>query len=178
MGACYEHVKECWAQSIMGNHDDNVFGNSVEVVSARPGRAELKMKVQERHLNGHGNVHGGVVMTLVDDVTWLGMQTLGLPKVRSVSTNISCEFVRPSGRLGDDLYMVSEPVKIGRRLGFLRITFYDMKGQVCAYGTQTVAIDAEQEPFTHKFSADGSELLKVSKEKGDILPSTEDKPKL
>jgi acyl-CoA thioesterase FadM len=41
------------------------------------------------------------------------MQTLGVPKVSSVSTNISCEFVRPSGRLGDYLHMVTEPVKIG-----------------------------------------------------------------
>lgn len=105
------------------------------------------MKIEERHLNGNGVVHGGVVMTvgvclsqllpllwpqpalsrltsrwvcalsltqqLLDDVTWLGMQTLGVPKVGSVSTNIACEFVRPSGRLGEYLYMVTEPVKIG-----------------------------------------------------------------
>ncbi len=44
------------------------------------------------------------------------MQTLGVPKVGSVSTNISCEFVRPSGRLGDYLRMVTEPVKIGAAL--------------------------------------------------------------
>lgn len=67
----------------------------------------------------------------------------------------------------------------GRRFGFLRITFYDMNGDVCAYGTQTVAISNNQKPFTHKFTADGSKLVPVDpKDKGYRLASSEDKGKL
>lgn len=46
----------------------------------------------------------------------------------------------------------------GRRLCFLRITFYQ-KGEVCAYGTQTVAVTPDSPQMTHYFSADGSQLL-------------------
>lgn len=46
----------------------------------------------------------------------------------------------------------------GRRLAFLRITFYQ-KGEVCAYGSQTVAVDPDMAPMTHYFTEDGSQLL-------------------
>lgn len=55
-----------------------------------------------------------------------------------------------------------------------------MNGDICAYGTQTVAINANQPPMTHKFTDDGSMLVPVEpKEKGEPrLPSTEAKGKL
>jgi acyl-coenzyme A thioesterase 13 len=71
---------------------------------------------------------------------------------------MSCEFVRPCGRLGDELIMIAEPAKIGRRLAFLRITFYQ-KGEVCAYGSQTVAITPDSPPMTHRFTPDGVRLV-------------------
>jgi hypothetical protein len=52
-----------------------------------------------------------------------------------------------------------------------------MKGEVCAYGTQTVAVLGNPE-FTHKFSEDGADLIRVTKDNGELLPSTEAKGKL
>jgi hypothetical protein len=46
-------------------------------------------------------------------MTWLVLQTLGYPVIPSVSTNLSGEFVRPCGTLGDELTIVSEAVKKG-----------------------------------------------------------------
>lgn len=50
---------------------------------------------------------------LVDTVTWLSMATVGLPEVESVTTNMSCEFVKPFGREGDDLYIEGECIQQG-----------------------------------------------------------------
>lgn len=38
----------------------------VELVEARDGRSELRLHLQERHLNGHRTAHGGVVHLLAD----------------------------------------------------------------------------------------------------------------
>lgn len=41
----------------------------------------------------------GIVLTLqlLDDITWLSLQTLGAPVVHTMTSNMSCEFVRPCG---------------------------------------------------------------------------------
>jgi len=46
-------------------------------------------------------------------VTWLALTTLGAPVLDSVSTNMSQEFVRPCGQLGDYLYAEGEAVQQG-----------------------------------------------------------------
>ena len=51
---------------------------------------------------------------MVDSVPWLAMASLGVPDWDSVSTNMSCEFLRPCGRLGDNLYIEGVAVKQGK----------------------------------------------------------------
>ena len=38
----------------------------VELIEARDGRSELRLRLETRHLNGHGIAHGGVVHLLAD----------------------------------------------------------------------------------------------------------------
>jgi uncharacterized protein (TIGR00369 family) len=38
----------------------------LEVVETEPDAAEVVLDADERHLNGHGTVHGGAIATLVD----------------------------------------------------------------------------------------------------------------
>ena len=52
---------------------------------------------------------------LTDTVTSLAISTMGIPPPTGASINISCEFVRPAGKEGDDLYSVGEVIKLGQR---------------------------------------------------------------
>ena len=40
----------------------------IEVVSCEDDRAVVELEADDRHLNGHGTVHGGAIATLVDTV--------------------------------------------------------------------------------------------------------------
>jgi acyl-CoA thioesterase len=71
----------------------------MELVSCEPGRAVLRMKVQELHLNGHRICHGGFIFTLADSTFAFACNSHN--KV-TVAAGASIEFLRP-GQLGDVL---------------------------------------------------------------------------
>lgn len=54
-----------------------------------------------------------LTIKLTDTVTSLALSTMGIPPPTGASVNISCEFVRPAGREGEDLYSIGEVVKLG-----------------------------------------------------------------
>jgi hypothetical protein len=39
---------------------------------------------------------------------------MGISPPTGASVNISCEFVRPAGKVGEELYSIGEVVKLGR----------------------------------------------------------------
>ncbi|BEJ11594.1 hypothetical protein CspHIS471_0200540 [Cutaneotrichosporon sp. HIS471] len=154
--ACANFVRECFERSCVG-HDKVVLSN-LQIVEARPGYVKCILPIKAHNLNTMGTTHGGCIMSLVDTVTWLSMATVGLPEIGSVSTNMSCEFVKPCGREGDELICEGFAVQQGRRLAFTRINF-TVNGKLCGFGSHTQAVDAHK--WTHKFSADGETLLPV-----------------
>jgi acyl-coenzyme A thioesterase 13 len=50
---------------------------------------------------------------MVDTVTSLALQSRGIVPPTGASVNASCEFVRPGGRVGDEIYGVGEVVQLG-----------------------------------------------------------------
>ena len=58
---------------------------------------------------------------LTDTVTSLAISTMGIPPPTGASINISCEFVRPAGKEGDDLYSVGEVIKLGQSSSHLAL---------------------------------------------------------
>ena len=91
----------------------------MELVSCTPGRAVMRMRVDERHLNGHAIYHGGFIFTLADSTFAFACNSHD--KV-AVAAGCSIEFLKP-GRLGDVLTCEGlEQVLQGRH------GIYDMKG--------------------------------------------------
>jgi len=113
----------------------------------------VSLPIEQRHLNNHKTVHGGVLLSLTDTVTSLTLHTLGIPPPTGVSVNISCEFVRPGGKEGEELIGVGEVVKMGRTLAYTRVSFYDPSHRLVAYGSHTKHM-ANASPGT-RFSEDG-----------------------
>jgi len=60
----------------------------IKVVDISPGRAKTKMKVEDRHLNGIGTVHGGAMFTLADFTFALAANSYGRVTV-AINANIS-----------------------------------------------------------------------------------------
>lgn len=51
---------------------------------------------------------------MTDTVTSLAISTLGYTAPTGVSVNISTEFVRPGGKVGDEIVGIGEIVKMGQ----------------------------------------------------------------
>jgi len=64
-------------------------------------------------VNNHKTIHGGAILSLTDTVTSLALSTLGIAPPTGMSVNISTEFVRPGGKVGDEIIAVGEVTKMG-----------------------------------------------------------------
>lgn len=71
----------------------------VELIEARDGRSELRLHLQDHHLNGHRTAHGGVVHLLADCAAGFAANSTGEQAVTQTNT---ITFVSP-GRVGDTL---------------------------------------------------------------------------
>jgi len=60
----------------------------IEVVEISSGRAKTRMKVENKHLNGIGTVHGGALFTLADFTFALAANSYGRVTV-AINANIS-----------------------------------------------------------------------------------------
>ena len=71
----------------------------VEIVSVGEGRAELRMRVAQLHLNGHNICHGGFIFTLADTAFAYACNSRNR---NTVAAAASIDFLRPA-RKGDVL---------------------------------------------------------------------------
>lgn len=108
------------------------MGAHIESYDFETGEAIATLEVQERHLNGHGIVMGGVYFTLAD-FALACCCNVGQEPTSSVNSNInimrSCK--------GTRLIAKANPDRSGKRLGFYTIDVYDDLGTHCARMTAT-----------------------------------------
>jgi acyl-CoA thioesterase len=105
----------------------------MEIVHISPGRARVRMKVAEHHLNGLDRVHGGAVFSLADLAFAAASNSHG---AASMGVNASIAFVREAG--GDVLYADAEEVSRSRRLATYTVTVTDAEGRCVAVFQGTV----------------------------------------
>lgn len=71
----------------------------VELIEAQNSRSELRLHLQERHMNGHRTAHGGVVHLLADCAAGFAANSTGEQAVTQTNT---ITFVS-AGRVGETL---------------------------------------------------------------------------
>nr|XP_018259610.1 uncharacterized protein I303_07678 [Kwoniella dejecticola CBS 10117]OBR81768.1 hypothetical protein I303_07678 [Kwoniella dejecticola CBS 10117] len=121
--ACLKFLQKAWSTTISkGGHDSNVL-SSLRLIEARPKYIKGILTIGQKHLNNHG---------LTDTITSLSLSTLGYPPPTGVSVNISTEFVRPGGKLHDELMCVGKVEQAGRNLAYTRCEFYTSTSSVGA----------------------------------------------
>ena len=77
-----------------------------------------RMVLEEKHMNGQGNVHGGVLMTFADYALFVIARDQ-LEGIGAVTVSFNCDFIGP-GEIGDLLESEGEIVRETGRMLFVR----------------------------------------------------------
>ncbi len=115
------------------------FGTSTGLkhLEWREGYVRIALDLEPRHLNRNGVLHGGVLMTLLDEAGALSGVWCSVPGNRrsSVTVDLACHFTNQSrsGRIIATGTLVSH----GRSIYFARAEVLDEAGHVLAYGSST-----------------------------------------
>ena len=88
------------------------------------GKAELRLEVEEHHLQQNGFLHGGVTATLADVATGIAAYTM-VPEGKNVVTaDLKISYLNPG--ISAKIKAVGEVVKGGNLLFFCEAKIYDV----------------------------------------------------
>lgn len=93
----------------------------IEIIAMSAGKAELKMTVQHRMLNGHATCHGGYLFALADTAFAYACNSRNQ---NTVAAGCSIEYLAP-GREGDVLRAVAEERSLAGRTGCYDISVFN-----------------------------------------------------
>ncbi len=108
--------------------------------------AVMQVRVGRRHANYFGGVHGGLIATLVDTVSFFPRPLL--PSGRAVTTTtLAVTYVR-APRIGEVLTARSKLLHLGRRTASVVANVEDAAGRLLAHGAVTLLVldEAERTP--------------------------------
>jgi acyl-CoA thioesterase len=100
----------------------------MELLSVAPGRAQMRMVVRARHLNGHQICHGGFIFTLADSTFAFACNS---HNKNTVAAGCSIEFLRPA-HAGDVLTCDGVEQILQGRHGIYDMKVSNQKGEVVA----------------------------------------------
>jgi uncharacterized protein (TIGR00369 family) len=78
------------------------------------------LRVQEKHTNARGTLHGGVLASVADIALGYGLATSTQPPTSMVTANLSVDFAG-SAKIGDWLETSLDIQKIGSRMAFANV---------------------------------------------------------
>ena len=104
--------------------------------------AVMEVEVTEKHGNYFGGVHGGLIATLVDTVSFFSRPLLP-SGLLTTTANLNVAYIRPA-RLGDRLTARSELLHLGKRTASVTVRVTDGEGRLVAHGSATLMILREQ----------------------------------
>jgi uncharacterized protein (TIGR00369 family) len=109
----------------------------MDVIEWRDGFARVALALQPKHLNRSGILHGGVLLTMLDEVGALAGCWCSVKGNRrsSVTVDLDCRFVGQAK--AGQIIGTGEIVSHGRSIYFARSEIVDAEGRVLAYGAST-----------------------------------------
>ncbi len=129
-GALSEEQLELLAQYF---NEEVTFSKHIgaKVEGVEPGRAVIRIDVEDVHLNGTGTLHGGVYASLIDNA--MGLSVLALVGVRTATIQMNVHFLGAvsEGRITCE----SEVLHRTRRTATAEAKVYDAEGNLVALGT-------------------------------------------
>ena len=121
-------------------NDHFAAANGMRLLELRPGFAKTCLKVEDRHLNSIGTVHGGAIFTLANFAFGAATKTGGRV-APAISANVSFLKATRSGTL----YAEATEVSRSRKLSVCMVQVTNDAGDVVALFQGTAYI--KEEPF-------------------------------
>jgi acyl-CoA thioesterase len=109
-------TKDTWAKNA-----------GIELLDVSPGRARVLMRIEERHKNSHGTVHGGAIFTLADAAFALASNSHGIP---AAAINAHISYVKSAS--GGILYADAEEFSINPKIATYMVKVTDDQGEKIA----------------------------------------------
>jgi uncharacterized protein (TIGR00369 family) len=111
---------------------------SMKIMDLEWGTSVLEVRLEEKHLQPFGFVHGGAIASVMDAATFWAV----FPQVKDgmglTTVEIKVNFLAPVQR--GKLVAKGRCIKIGKTLALGDATIHDAKGNLLAHGTATMMI--------------------------------------
>ncbi len=93
------------------------------ILPAGPGRVEVVLDIEEKHLNTFGIAHGGVPLALLDAAGGLAIRARLAEQLRMATINLSTQFIRPTrpGRV----IALGQAEGVGRAVGHASMALHE-----------------------------------------------------
>lgn len=118
--------KENWHERM--NSDRHIQELGIKLAEASLGYAKTVITINEKHLNGMGVAHGGVIFSLAD---YAFAAAANAERKPSVAATVSISFLKATKK-GDTLTATCTVDKQGGRIGFYDVKIINQKGNLIA----------------------------------------------
>lgn len=90
----------------------------LEDFNSNEGTGSLTLKVSDKHINPAGVLHGGVVYSVLDVVSYIALLSKLTAKQEAATHDIHVSVMRPA-KAGDTVSFVAQIEKLGKSLAFI-----------------------------------------------------------
>jgi len=107
----------------------------IEIVDAEPDSARVELQADDRHLNGHGTVHGGALATLIDAAMGMAVRREDTDDGAPVTIEMKVTYLEPAqpGRLIAE----ASVRRRGKRIIIAEVDVTDAESNAVAHGIGT-----------------------------------------
>jgi uncharacterized protein (TIGR00369 family) len=102
------------------------------------GECSLEVKVQQKHLQPYGIVHGGVLASLVDAAAYWAVFTQIDAEAKMITVEIKVNYLAPAS--AGRLIAKGKSIKVGRTLCLGEAAIESIEGKILAHGTATMMV--------------------------------------
>lgn len=121
-----------------------VWGHlGIRLVHAENGESEVHLPVKKEFTQLHGNVHGGILATVLDASMAAAVNSLLPEQEFTVTTEMKVNYLSPA--TGQLLIAKARVIKRGRSLSLCQAELMDDQGKMLCYATATFFIFEKKE---------------------------------
>jgi len=128
------------AQRLHRSNTARQFGIRLE--EAEPGRAVLSMRVQKKHLQVHGVVHGGILAVLADTAAGMAVYCSISRGTRIATVEMKINYLETVD--GGNLLAEAKVLRVGRNFAVAECDVRDSHGRLAAKALLTFAVGVSE----------------------------------